>query len=173
MLSILLWASITFITIVSKLSLFCSVIWDQIGGISSKQTWIRTFIMAQLDLLPTSSSHTPMERLQRKLRGWRWRLLSHWGLHHSILSTIYTVSYIWELFIRQCETPNLCVFLTTSLSLTFGLFLLEHSVVLFKYIWLFAKVSLPYSWYPSRAFCSLKHMDIDLQWQWYEPRKLS
>lgn len=163
MLSMLLWASITVITIVSKLSLFCPVIWDQTGGISSKQTWIRTFIMAQLDSLPTSSSHTPMERLQRKLRGWRWRLLSHWGLHHSILSTIRTASSIWELFKRQCETPNLCVFLTTSLSLTFGLFLLE---VLFKSIWLFAKVCLPYCWYPRQASCSLKRMDMDLQWQW-------
>lgn len=78
-------ASIVFITVVSERSLFCSVIWDQPGGISSKQTWIRTFIMAQLASLPTPSSHTHMGRLQRKQRGWRCRLLSHWGLRYSIL----------------------------------------------------------------------------------------
>lgn len=123
MCSRILWAGIAFITIVSKLSLFCSVIWDQTGGISSKQAWIRTFIMAQLDSLPTSSSYTPMERLQRKLRGWRWRQLSHWGLHHSIPSAIHTVSSIRGLFISQCEmeaSPKRCVFLTASLSLTSG-----------------------------------------------------
>lgn len=100
-LSIILSGSVAFITVVSKLSLFCSVIWDQSGGISSKQTWIRTFIMAQLDSLPTPSSHTPIGRLQRKRRGWRCRLLSHWGLQHSILSIIHTVSAIWKVFMRR------------------------------------------------------------------------
>ncbi len=109
MLSIILASSVAFITVVSKLSLLCSVIWDQSGGISSKQSWIRTFVMAQLDSLPTLSSHTPIERLQRKLRGWRCRLLSRWGLHHSI----HTVSSIWEIFIGRCstvaQTGPLCV----------------------------------------------------------------
>lgn len=112
-LSIILAASIAFITVVSKLSLFCSVIWDQSGGISSKQTWIRTFVMAQLDSLPTPSSHTPIGRLQRKLRGWRCRLLSHWGLHHSILATIHTLSSIRQIFRRQyatvAQTGSLCI----------------------------------------------------------------
>lgn len=84
-LSIKLPVSIAFITVASELSLFCSVIWDQSGGISSKQTWIRTFITAQLDSLPPPSSHTPMGRLQKKRRGWRCRLLSRRGLHHSVL----------------------------------------------------------------------------------------
>lgn len=108
--STILPASIAFITVVSKLLLFCSVIWDQSGGISSKQTWIRTFIMAQLDSLPTPSSHIPMGGLQRKLRGWRCRLLSH--LHHSILSIIHTASTIWELFMQRCATvvqTGLCI----------------------------------------------------------------
>lgn len=132
-LSIILPASIAFITVVSKLSLFCSVIWDQSGGISSKQTWIRTFIMAQLDSLPTPSSHTPMGRLQRKLRGWRCRLLSHWGLHHSVLSTIHSVSTIWEVIMRRratvAQTLPLCVWTDCIPQSDLETFSLEHKVV--------------------------------------------
>lgn len=74
--------------------LFC----DQTGGMSSKQTWIRTFIMSRLDSSPISRSYAPVERHQRKPSGWRRRLLPHGGLQSCIFCTIHTSSSDWVIF---------------------------------------------------------------------------
>lgn len=74
--------------------LFC----DQTGGMSSKQTWIRTFIMSRLDSSPISRSYAPVARHQRKPSGWRRRLLPHGGLLSCIFCTIHTSSSNWVIF---------------------------------------------------------------------------
>lgn len=156
--SIIFPVSIAFITVVSMLSLFCSVIWDQFGGVSSKQTWIRTFIMAQLDSLPTPSSHTPKGRLQRKLWGWRCRLLSHWGLHHSILFTIHIVSSMWEVIMRHRETVAqtwlLCIGAKCIPQSDLWTFSLKHSAVLLFAVYDFVARFTPWTslWLLKRSY---------------------
>lgn len=85
---------------------------DQTGGISSKQAWIRTFIMSRLDSSPISRSFAPVERHQRKPSGWRRRQLPHGGFHRCIFCTIHTSSSNWVIFkmVRNTgRSKRLCV----------------------------------------------------------------
>lgn len=69
----------------------------------------------------------PVERHQRKPRGWRRRLLPHGGLDRWIFCTIHTSSSIWVIFKRVWNTGHskhpVCVwlicFFAVSLNLTF------------------------------------------------------
>lgn len=83
-------ASAAFTTVDGNLPLFCSVIWDQSGGISSKQTWIGTFITAQIDSLPTPSTHTSTwEDFKENCEAADWRRAEDYIIAASSASTWY------------------------------------------------------------------------------------